>query len=507
MEPTSCQNVKIRESENTINAKVLSELLALCILLAIGCCHHGKLHLLTQMETCKTTLPIACTKEKSLAGIVTMNNWMQMKQAMQTEEITLLNDKSKDIEEIAMDLELDATETITFVVTPEVQTLTEVSVPEASVPEVTVPETSASEVEIENSVKEIINATEEFVKVEPSDKVLEHTGVESEVSVVGICCNTTLRQDYCVGSTKMIPELEICYSMSDGSIEAINLEDCVIGTIDTTEAGEKTLAVCCGDYEIQIPYQVVDYTVTLHLNGGNYEMDTLTAYDYVAEIPGNPRKVGCKSGSWYWDEACTMPVETSEIRFEVGETQIDLYAGYEEAGTFIIDSEGYVVGYEGEMLKELMLPENCVGVRANAFPADKASGVKYVYIPANVTDIQPGAFNAMSGVKDYLVISEENPVYRSINGMVVSKDESRLYVYPAGRRGEDYLPGTITYIEDYAFYDSSLSAIVFETEDAPVLGGSYCFAGCNATFYVSEGCQERYQEVFAVSGANIEEIE
>ncbi|MGI6094670.1 MAG: hypothetical protein ACOYBL_04475 [Lachnospiraceae bacterium] len=332
---------------------------------------------------------------------------------------------------------------------------------------------------------------------------------DSTVVLTGITCRTALRQDYCVGSTETVPALEVYAQRSDGSTQKLETGSYQTGSLDTTSAGSKTLSVRYGDYEIELPYQVVEYTITLHPNGGNYPVDCLTARDYRAKLPGDPKKVGCQSGSWYYDEACTIPVKTDQLTLAAGQTHMDLYAGYEETGGFILDEEGYVIGYEGEMTDTLMLPEHCVGVRAGAFSEEAAGAVKYVYIPANVADIEPGAFRAMRGVKDYLVIAEGNPAYCSINGMIVSRDESRLCVYPAGRRGEDYLPDTITCIEDYAFYGASLSALVIETEEPPTLKGAHCFSNCNVTFLVSGSCLEQYRESFIEYGLNerVEEMD
>lgn len=316
------------------------------------------------------------------------------------------------------------------------------------------------------------------------------------VYVVNVECSTQLRQDYCVGSTEAVPALYLEYVMSDGSRIKLEESEYTADVLDTSSPGLKMLSVHCGEHVIELPYQVVDYVAVLHLNGGNYEMESLSAYDYKAELPGNPMKIGFGKGKWYLDEACTQPLEETILIFQPGQTQMNLYAGYEVLGNFLLDEEGYVVGYEGVMTKSMMLPEYCVGVRKDAFINVDTSPVRYVYIPANVIDLEPGAFNGMTKIKDYLVISEENPVYCSINGMVMSKDKSILYVYPSGRKGEDYLPGTLRSIADYAFYGASISSLVFETDVPPIVEGSHCFAGCNASMMVPAGTLDAYMPVF-----------
>ena len=59
-------------------------------------------------------------------------------------------------------------------------------------------------------------------------------------------------------------------------------------------------------------------------------------------------------------------------------------------------------------------------------------------------------------------VDEENPSLCSVDGVLFSKDMSKLYSYPAGKRQENYtVPETVTWIGDGAFcYNYYLSSLV-----------------------------------------------
>ena len=65
-----------------------------------------------------------------------------------------------------------------------------------------------------------------------------------------------------------------------------------------------------------------------------------------------------------------------------------------------------------------------------------------VYIPSTVREMWPGCF-AFSKI-DAITVAEGNPYFKSIDGVVYSKDGSRLVMFPSGRTGEWTVPEHVT---------------------------------------------------------------
>ena len=66
----------------------------------------------------------------------------------------------------------------------------------------------------------------------------------------------------------------------------------------------------------------------------------------------------------------------------------------------------------------------------------------------------PSFMNPFSGCSDLesIEVDEDNPVFKSVNGVLFSKDGTRFYGYPAGLRAESYsVPEGVTWIGSDAF--------------------------------------------------------
>ena len=79
-----------------------------------------------------------------------------------------------------------------------------------------------------------------------------------------------------------------------------------------------------------------------------------------------------------------------------------------------------------------------------------------VTIPSTVTE---GIYFPFAYPMTAITIAEGNPYFKSIDGVVYSKDGSRLVFVPAGRTGEWTVPAHVTEIGDEAFAGGSLSGV------------------------------------------------
>lgn len=143
-------------------------------------------------------------------------------------------------------------------------------------------------------------------------------------------------------------------------------------------------------------------------------------------------------------EIVTAP-ESSGSSIEVTEPDVDIKKpeAVEETEVnepiisdgFSIDTQGYITGITDNLvlLDEILIfptDQRCVGIRESAF-SDIEGIVTEIYIPANIHDIEAGAFRYFHDLM-YIEVSECNPYYSSIDGILYSKSGEEI-LCPIGR--------------------------------------------------------------------------
>lgn len=89
------------------------------------------------------------------------------------------------------------------------------------------------------------------------------------------------------------------------------------------------------------------------------------------------------------------------------------------------------------------------GINSNTFYNVKA--LKKLIIPKTIISISSFAFNYNCGIEE-IVVDEENPVYKSFEGILYSKDMSHLYCYPSNKKDSVYIiPEGPQIINHFAF--------------------------------------------------------
>ncbi len=104
-----------------------------------------------------------------------------------------------------------------------------------------------------------------------------------------------------------------------------------------------------------------------------------------------------------------------------------------------------------EQLKYVTLPASLEFIGESAFAN---TGISFVTIPKNLRDFNGTIFNSQSFTQ--YSVSPQNPYYKEVDGVVYSKDMTKLVAYPVGRfadGGENNfkIPETVTEISSYAF--------------------------------------------------------
>jgi len=72
-------------------------------------------------------------------------------------------------------------------------------------------------------------------------------------------------------------------------------------------------------------------------------------------------------------------------------------------------------------------------------------------IPASVTEIEGEVFRSCTKLTA-ITVADANPQYKSLDGVLMTKDGKKLVCCPAGKTGSFTIPDTVTEIGDYAFY-------------------------------------------------------
>ena len=101
-------------------------------------------------------------------------------------------------------------------------------------------------------------------------------------------------------------------------------------------------------------------------------------------------------------------------------------------------------------LGEFRIPEGVESISAECF--NVMQGIETVYIPASVNDIAEGAFFSTFDLRQ-IIVDEANPSYRSLDGLLLSKDGSLLLAWPDGKSGNELIiPDGVERLGEYLFY-------------------------------------------------------
>lgn len=150
----------------------------------------------------------------------------------------------------------------------------------------------------------------------------------------------------------------------------------------------------------------------------------------------------------------------------------------------------------GTGIKEIVIPSGVTSIGRGAF---FWTGLKRLDIPANVTEIHSKAFENCS-VQEFSV-APDNPAYKSVDGVLYTKDGTTLIKYPSKKAGSEFIvPDTVTTIGEYAF-DNVVELQEIKLYETVAVIKRAAFTGVQDGFYVysqapaqPEGWQEGWIE-------------
>lgn len=141
--------------------------------------------------------------------------------------------------------------------------------------------------------------------------------------------------------------------------------------------------------------------------------------------------------------------------------------------------------YDCESLTSIVLPESIKTIEAYAFGS---TGITSLAFPKNLT-----SFQSTHLFTDYLTsftVDPQNPAYASVNGVLYSKDLTRLIKYPTAKADVSFsIPAGVTEISAAAFqYCSNLKSVTVPSNVNSVGSVAFCFIK-SLTSVVFQGSQ------------------
>ncbi len=153
--------------------------------------------------------------------------------------------------------------------------------------------------------------------------------------------------------------------------------------------------------------------------------------------------------------------------------------------------------FEQHQLKKVTIPDTITTIEKNAFDSCfikelvLGNGIKEIgeqaflnsqitelFIPASVTSIGDLAFDGCSFLKS-ITVSEENQSYKSVDGVLYSKDGKTLILYPRKKESSSFtVPNGVITIKQFAFSNCNFIENVIVPEGVTSIE-KHAFGACN----------------------------
>lgn len=239
----------------------------------------------------------------------------------------------------------------------------------------------------------------------------------------------------------LISEMEVCATTEDINVSGNDLPEKV--TIETIQTDVNQAAVPA---EILVEEPMVE----------EIAVEEPVVEEIVAEKPGVKRDTTINVAS---EPVITNPDSMENVKNEDEEGSIAV----ENTDTgYLINAEGMICGLSGdkEVIKDgvLYFPEKgCSGIARGAL-SDLGSAVEEIEIPANITNIQPGAFVGLSNL-GWTEADAANPAYVTVDGVLYTADGTVLLIFPAAWTGTFQVPESVKSFAESAFDGTNLECI------------------------------------------------
>ncbi len=196
----------------------------------------------------------------------------------------------------------------------------------------------------------------------------------------------------------------------------------------------------------------------------------------------------------------------NDVLFNKNKSELILYPSAKADTTYQIPSSVKKIKetafYGNKKITEITMPDNLTEIETGAFVnctslkkvtlnknlksipdyAFNNTGIEDINIPASVTSLNSIAFIGTATLKN-INIDPNNSVYKSDNGIVFSKDGTKLLMYPRGKTDASYaIPDTVKSIGESAFIDANVTSVTIPNGVTSL--GDWCFSRSKLTSIV-----------------------
>lgn len=247
----------------------------------------------------------------------------------------------------------------------------------------------------------------------------------------------------------LISEIEVCATTEDINVSGNDLpEKVTIEAIQTDVNQADVIQVAAVPAEILVEEPMVE----------EIAVEEPVVEESVAEKPGVKRDTTINVAS---EPVITNPDSMENVKNENEDEEGSIAVGNTDTGYFI-NAEGMICGLSGdkEVIKDVVLyfpEEGCSGIARGAL-SDLGSAVEEIEIPANITNIQPGAFAGLSNL-GWIEADAANPAYVTVDGVLYTADGTVLLVFPAAWTGTFQVPESVKSFAESAFDGTNLECI------------------------------------------------
>lgn len=269
-----------------------------------------------------------------------------------------------------------------------------------------------------------------------------------------------------------------------------------------TSIGDAAFQSCSYLSNITIPENIV------YIGKNAFYGDRLK----TADIPSCTEYIG--EGAFTGNNGCVITVDENNeyfssldgVLFNKDKTELIVYTmGAEnfENGIYVVPDGVKTIKASAfhnlTQLNGITLPESLITLEDEAF--SYANLKTELFIPKNVANIGSSVFNyASMGFK----VDEDNENFSSEDGVLFSKDKTKLIAFPSQRKDTSYIipDGTVT-IDAYAFNLGGFTQIGIP--DSVTFIGEAAFLGCNSlsdVYYSGSETAWNNIDIYAYGGSN-----
>lgn len=247
----------------------------------------------------------------------------------------------------------------------------------------------------------------------------------------------------------LISEIEVCATTEDINVSGNDLpEKVTIEAIQTDVNQADVIQVAAVLAEILVEEPMVE----------EIAVEEPVVEEIVAEKPGVKRDTTINVAS---EPVITNPDSMENVKNENEDEEGSIAVGNTDTG-YLINAEGMICGLSGdkEVIKDGVLyfpEEGCSGIARGAL-SGLGSAVEEIEIPANITNIQPGAFVGLSNL-GWIEADAANPAYVTVDGVLYTADGTVLLAFPAAWTGTFQVPESVKSFAESAFDGTNLECI------------------------------------------------